>query len=674
MNHINSRLIPVILLIFIVSAIPGKSIADNKFPIIDSLLLSVDSSAHQKEVVQCYLSISSLADSLRDFRSIDIAENAVKHALASSSKELISAGRFNLAKVLMSKHFNAEAMDNLLLALELFKQLKDSAKTAQTYHLLATLNNSIKQYAPAKRYIKKSLEINSALGLFNEIAGNYHQSALIYKASKQYDSALVNFKRSKDMYARAGNQTYETASLIESAYIYQDLKQYDKALEFLFGSEILCINYNNFDHLAYVYRKIGIAYSQMQMYDSAEVYIRKSLALNTEIKSAIGISRSYFRLAELFTIQEDYSAAIEFLLKAYKTPHTPKNQFSILQYAEKLSEVYAKISDYENAYKYYMTFKSMSDSTAVNRNYADAALKNLQYEYRQEKAATAIDHKEKEIKMRNYIILFSVVFFIIILTAFYNYIRFRSRVRINNELENKVALRTQDLNKETAGHKLAKQKLSRLTDHLEIIREEERKNIAFEVHDELGQRLTAIKLYMFSYIKKSQSNDSKQDEKAGNILKLIDETIDTVGDISTALRPPILDSFGLAASIEWLAEDFQKKSGIVCDLDIDLSIETEEHNKVTIFRILQEALTNISRHSKASKVNIYFKKTDGYCQLTIEDNGIGIHPDKLKSTSSFGLFGMNQRAQSLGGKIVFSGNNSGGCTTTLTVPASRQDS
>ena len=229
---------------------------------------------------------------------------------------------------------------------------------------------------------------------------------------------------------------------------------------------------------------------------------------------------------------------------------------------------------------------------------------------------------------------------------------------------------TKDFNNEAADNDDSKRQSREAAIHIEIVREKERKKIAFEVHDELGQRLTAIKLKMFSYINKSQSTDRKQQERAENILKLIDETIDAVGDISTTLRPPILDSFGLAAAIQWLAEDFQKKSEIICELDIDHSIETNGNIKTTIFRILQEALTNILRHSKASKVNICFQKTDVYCQLIIEDNGIGISPDKLKSPNSFGLFGMNQRAQSLGGKIVFSGNNSGGCTTTLTVPAS----
>ena len=231
---------------------------------------------------------------------------------------------------------------------------------------------------------------------------------------------------------------------------------------------------------------------------------------------------------------------------------------------------------------------------------------------------------------------------------------------------------TKDFNNEAADNDDSKRQSREAAIHIEIIREEERKKTALEVHDELGQRLTAIKLKMFSYIKKSQSTDRKQQERAENILKLIDETIDAVGDISTTLRPPILDSFGLPASLEWLVEDFNKKSNIRCDTDIDHSIEIDGNRKIIIFRILQEALTNILRHAKADKIKICFNKTGSYCRLTIEDNGIGIHPDKLKSPNSFGLFGINQRAKSLGAKLVFSGNKDGGSTISLTVPISRQ--
>ena len=215
----------------------------------------------------------------------------------------------------------------------------------------------------------------------------------------------------------------------------------------------------------------------------------------------------------------------------------------------------------------------------------------------------------------------------------------------------------------------SREQLRNLAAHLESVREDERKEIAFEVHDELGQELTALKLDLSYLQKKMPINEEILIEKISEMKTLIDTTIDRVGNISTKLRPDILDHFGLLAAIEWATGDFQKRSGIECILIFEPEeINVEGHTATVIFRILQETLTNVVRHSNASSVEILFIEELEKYELTVRDNGIGITEDKMNDPNSFGLFAMNERARSAGGQLSISGSTNLGTTIRLVIP------
>ena len=150
---------------------------------------------------------------------------------------------------------------------------------------------------------------------------------------------------------------------------------------------------------------------------------------------------------------------------------------------------------------------------------------------------------------------------------------------------------------------------------------------------------------------------------------LIDITIDRVGNISTKLRPDILDHFGLLAAIEWVTGDFQKRSGISCELIFDPEEMDVPGNIATvIFRILQETLTNAIRHSKANTVEVLFRELPDKYELFVTDNGVGISQEQIDAPSSFGLFAMNERARSVGGSVKISGIPDEGTEVYLEIP------
>lgn len=213
------------------------------------------------------------------------------------------------------------------------------------------------------------------------------------------------------------------------------------------------------------------------------------------------------------------------------------------------------------------------------------------------------------------------------------------------------------------------EQLQNLSAHLQSIREEERTNIAREIHDELGQSLTALKIDLFWLYKRLPKNNSLLLEKSETMLNVINTIILTVQRISEKLRPGLLDDLCLAAAIEWQAEEFQKRTDIECETTIDPEdLNMEQELSTAVFRIFQEALTNISRHAKATKVRIVLKEDIRELLLIVEDNGKGITKKQISDSKAYGLIGMRERSLFCGGGVKISGLPGKGTRIALTIP------
>lgn len=203
-------------------------------------------------------------------------------------------------------------------------------------------------------------------------------------------------------------------------------------------------------------------------------------------------------------------------------------------------------------------------------------------------------------------------------------------------------------------------RLAELTAHIQHVKEQERTRIAREIHDDLGGNLTAIKMALMMLTQRLPSDQPQLAERAAYVDALVDRTIDAVHRISLDLRPSMLD-FGLVAALEWQSQEFEKQNGISCafscsDKEIDLGAD----RATALFRIFQEALTNIAKHARATQVTVRLQRQDGDVLLTIADNGVGIAQDDRKKPGSFGLRGMQERARALGGTMTLADAPGGG--------------
>ncbi|MBC8165436.1 MAG: PAS domain-containing protein [Bryobacteraceae bacterium] len=219
----------------------------------------------------------------------------------------------------------------------------------------------------------------------------------------------------------------------------------------------------------------------------------------------------------------------------------------------------------------------------------------------------------------------------------------------------------------------SRQQLRELAAKNQLVREEERASVAREIHDELGQALTMFKMdvsWLSTHFVKSVPEEviGPLEEKLRSMDQLMDRTLQTVRRILADLRPPLLDELGLGEAIEWQVQDFAKRVGIRYDLDVSAIDPLPEVIGTALFRVLQEILTNCARHSKASRIKVMLKQAEGNVILRVEDNGCGISEEKLRSSTTFGLLGMRERAWMFGGKLEISGLPGVGTTVALSVP------
>jgi PAS domain S-box-containing protein len=216
----------------------------------------------------------------------------------------------------------------------------------------------------------------------------------------------------------------------------------------------------------------------------------------------------------------------------------------------------------------------------------------------------------------------------------------------------------------------SREELRVLAAHLETVREEERRRLARELHDELGQVLTGFKLDLaWLEHRLSRTHTADLTTRARDLLGRLDGVMISVRRIITELRPSVLDELGLADAIEWQAQDFAARTGVVLDIEIDPDCASvPDPIASSVFRMLQETLTNIARHAAARNVRISFRNNGEVLTLLVADDGRGITENQLRGERSLGLLGLRERALACGGTIDIRGAPGVGTTVSLSIP------
>lgn len=224
------------------------------------------------------------------------------------------------------------------------------------------------------------------------------------------------------------------------------------------------------------------------------------------------------------------------------------------------------------------------------------------------------------------------------------------RKRVENELE------------------VSRKRLQSLANHLISVREEEKSHIARELHDQLGQVLTALNMDLKWLGGRLRKDQQVLTAKTDQMAKLVMETIQTVKRIQGELRPSLIDNLGLIAAMEWQVREFQERTNLKVSFTHPDEIETDGDRAIALFRIFQEAQTNVAKHARASRVEIDLSDTEDHLLLVVADDGCGIRPEELKKPGSFGLLGISERISSLQGQFSVHSEDGSGTRLDIKIP------
>jgi signal transduction histidine kinase len=213
----------------------------------------------------------------------------------------------------------------------------------------------------------------------------------------------------------------------------------------------------------------------------------------------------------------------------------------------------------------------------------------------------------------------------------------------------------------------AERHLRQLSQQLVKAQEDERRKLSRELHDHVGQMLTALRMELGRIDRLGQSGDSRIAAAVAECRQLVDEMVRLVRDLALGLRPSMLDDMGLQPALEWQARDFSRRYGVAVDLDVGGSLDslTDQH-RTCVYRVVQEALTNCVRHARASRVTIRVESVDARLALRVTDNGVGLDPDARRE--GFGLRGIEERVRELGGSVTMRSGAGQGSTLIMSLP------
>jgi signal transduction histidine kinase len=250
--------------------------------------------------------------------------------------------------------------------------------------------------------------------------------------------------------------------------------------------------------------------------------------------------------------------------------------------------------------------------------------------------------------------------------------------KLNDDLQEQRKLDLEHINERLLAEDALRQsqeELRQLASYQERIKEDERKRIAREIHDELGQNLLALRIDISMLHARTGNTHPKLNKKVHAVLDQIDSTMKSMRLIINNLRPVVLD-LGLNAAIEWQVKDFQRRSGIACELVMmqDKELVLDDNRATALFRILQESLNNVLRHAQASRAGVELYEADGRLSMRVADNGVGIFPGCRRKANSFGLVGIKERISTLGGELVIETGHNKGTALTVSIPMDAGDS
>lgn len=509
------------------------------------------------------------------------------------------------------------ALDYQLKALRIYEQLKDEKGLSYCYNMMGIIYRNLKKDKEAIGYYLKAINIRKKINDERGLAASYQNIGNIYKSRLIEDTAMMYYANSVALHKKFNNKNSESMVVSSMGDLKYEFKKYAEAKTYYLLA--LEVNKNAIDSntLATLYINIGNVNCRLHDFKNGEEYINKGLIILNNLGDKEGVMSAYEMLASSYQEQKNYEKALE-------------------------------------SYHEYII---MRDSIMSNKEKEQVAELQTQYEVEKKdlqlgKNKAELEAKEKQNFIKN-IIIVSIIVLIILVIIIAVVIYRKKQVEQKAELDAEIAA----------------QKEIRIKSIIEA-EEKERRRIAQDLHDGVGQILSAAKLNLSGLESQIKLEDQKQKDAFKNALDLIDDSVKEVRAVSHNMMPNTLIKLGLASAIR----EFITKIGNVPNLKVDLEIvgldkRIDENTETVLYRVIQEIVANIIKHAKATEISLQLIKHEKELSIMIEDNGVGFDTSKINSFEGIGLKNIISRIEFINGTVHFDSTLNRGTTVVIEVMA-----
>ncbi len=566
------------------------------------------------------------------------AEGFAKQAIALGEKLNFKNGLMNIYRdygsFLDIQGTYDESQVHLDKGMAIAVKLKDKSRMGSFSIAMGILQYDQGKFTEALKLILQSLKYREEANDVKGIADSYIWLGVINeKGLNKNEEALKYYRGALGTYRKAGMEDRMAYAYNNIGNVYYNTNKFDSSLHYYMKS--LDIKKKNPDpfQLGSAYNNIANVYTDLRDYTQALKYYDTALSYKEQSEDYAGIATHYINVGLVYSHMKNYPQAEKMILKGLEL--SKKNNFPgiILPAYEALSQIAAAQGDYKKAYEYNAEFAKRKDS-AFNKDVAQQ-MADMQTKYDTEKKDLEISKKTLELNKKRVqmgILIGSFIVLAILGYLFYNRYKLKKQQELDAELIKQRELRTKAI--------------------IEA-EEKERIRIARELHDGVGQQISAVKLNMNAFADKIQQGEENKEQYAA-IMDMVDDAVKEVRSVSHNMMPNALIRFGLAKAVREFIDKIAATGALKVDLQIiGLNDRLESTTETVLYRVMQETVSNIIKHAGASNISIQLIKDADSLTMMIEDNGKGFDTRKISEYGGIGLKNIISRVEYLNGTVDF---------------------
>lgn len=623
---------------------------------LDSLLKSLQQSKQDSIKVNL---LNEIASEYFNQNTTKAAEYT-NQALSLSEKINFKNGKakaLNSLGILVQKQGNYDSAIVLQnSALNIYQQINNQKGIAKSYSDLCIAYWKKADFVSALDYELKSLKAYEKINDQKGIAFCYNMIGIIYKDLKKPEDAIKYYLLSAKIKKNIADEKGLASTYNNIANVYKDKLNEDSSYKYYNLALLLHKKNTNLSGESMVLANIGSLKFKLGKYQDALNYYLLGLDVEKKLADSNSIATSYINIGNSYTALKKYSEARKYIFEGLKILEKINDLEGVMSAYEMLAYLYQEEKNFEEALHYYQQFISVRDSIMGNSEKEKIAELQTQYEVEKKdlelaKNKAELDAKEKQAYIKNIVIISILGISGLLFLAGIMYFRKKKveqQAALNAEIANQKELRTKAIME---------------------AEEKERRRIAQDLHDGVGQLLSAAKLNLSNLESKIKVNSEEEKTAVQNAIQLVDDSVKEVRTVSHNMMPNTLIKLGLASAIR----EFITKLGSSPSLKVDLEIvglDKRLNNQIetVLYRVIQELINNIIKHAKASHISIQLIRHDSELSVMIEDNGVGFNIDNLQDNTGIGIKGIQTRVDFLNGSVHFDSTPGRGTTVIMDIP------